>query len=248
MPVRLVIADDHRIVRQGLRLLLTLDSELDVVGEAVDGLEAIRMVRELQPDLVLMDLLMPELDGVSATAVIRRDFPETEVLALTSVPESRGVVDAVRAGAIGFLMKDTHVDDLRHAVKRAVAGNVQLSAEATSLLLREVRDHERPEALTERETAVLRLLTDGKANKEIARELEIGETTVKSHVCNILSKLRVESRTQAALHAVRNGLVPGHTPSNEMLGHSTVAFADKLPDPGPRRLGDSSLAKHRGND
>lgn len=210
MPVRLVIADDHRIVRQGLRLLLTLDPELDVVGEAVDGFEAIRMVQVHRPDLVLMDLLMPELDGVSATAVIRRDFPETEVLALTSVPESRGVVDAVRAGAIGYVMKDTHVDELRYALKRAVAGNVHLSAAATSLLLREVREHEHPEALTERETAVLGLLANGKANKEIAQELAIRETTVKSHVRNILAKLGVESRTQAALHATRTGLVPGH--------------------------------------
>ncbi|MEA2528660.1 MAG: two-component system, NarL family, response regulator LiaR, partial [Thermomicrobiales bacterium] len=163
---------------------------------------------QLRPDLVLMDLLMPEMDGVAATAAIRRDLPDVEVLALTSVVEERGVVDVVRAGAIGYLLKDVHAEELRRAIKAAAAGQVQLSPEASALLLREVRGPERPEPLTERESAVLRLLATGMANKEIARELEIGETTVKSHVRHILSKLGVESRTQAALHAVRSGLVP----------------------------------------
>lgn len=215
MAIRILIADDHRVVRQGLRLLLKVDPELEVVGEAVDGKEAVRLTKQLRPDLVLMDLLMPGLDGVSATAEIRRDVPKTEVLALTSVPESRGVVDAVRAGAIGYLVKDVHSDELRRAIKAAAAGQVQLSTEATSRLLREVRGPERPEPLTERETAVLTLLAAGKANKEIARELAIGETTVKSHVRHILSKLGVESRTQAALHAVRSGLVLDSSDSSE---------------------------------
>jgi NarL family two-component system response regulator LiaR len=212
MTVRILIADDHRVVRQGLRLLLKLDADLEVVGEAVDGAEAVRLSLQLKPDLVLMDLLMPIMDGVTATAEIRRAVPETEVLALTSVLEDRGVVEAVRAGAIGYLVKDVHAEELRRAVKAAAAGQVQLSPEATARLLREVRGPERPEPLTERETAVLGLLAAGKANKEIARELDIGETTVKSHVRHILAKLGVESRTQAALHAVRSGLVsdPAH--------------------------------------
>jgi DNA-binding NarL/FixJ family response regulator len=204
-----LIADDHRVVRQGLRLLLKLDVELEVIGEAINGEEAVRLAKELRPDLVLMDLLLPGLDGLSATSEIRRDVPESEVLVLTSVPESQGVVDAVRAGAIGYLVKDVHAEELRRAIKAAAAGQVQLSSEATFRLLREVRGPERTEPLTERETAVLSLLAAGKANKEIARELSIGETTVKSHVRHILSKLGVESRTQAALHAVRRGLLTG---------------------------------------
>jgi NarL family two-component system response regulator LiaR len=222
MTIRILIADDHRVVRQGLRLLLKLDPDLEVVGEAVEGNEAVSMAKELRPDVVLMDLLMPGLDGVSATAEIRREVPGTEVLALTSVPESQGVVDVVRAGAIGYLVKDVHSDELRRAIKAAATGQVQLSAEATSRLLREVRGSDRSEPLTERETAVLTLLAAGKANKEIARELAIGETTVKSHVRHILSKLGVESRTQAALYAVRSGLVPH--PSSDLdaqMGRNT---------------------------
>lgn len=207
MTIRILIADDHLIVRQGLRLLLRMDPELVIVGEAADGAEAVRLARQLRPDLVLMDLLMPEMDGVAATAVIRGELPETEVLALTSVLEDRGVVEVVRAGAIGYILKDVDTDELRRAIKAAAAGRVQLSPEAASRLVREVRGPERPEALTERETAVLQLLAAGKANKEIAQELQIGETTVKSHVRHILAKLGVASRTQAALHAIRTGLV-----------------------------------------
>jgi two-component system, NarL family, response regulator LiaR len=213
MTIRILIADDHQIVRQGLRLLLKLDRDLEVVGEAEDGAEAVRLARQLRPDLVLMDLLMPEMDGVTATAAIRQEVPEAAVLALTSVREDRGVVDAMRAGAIGYLLKDVHADALRRAIKAAAAGQIQLSPEASAILLREVRGPARPESLTERETAVLRLLTAGKANKEIAQELQIGETTVKSHVRHILAKLGAESRTQAALHAVRSGLVVGAAPA-----------------------------------
>jgi two-component system, NarL family, response regulator LiaR len=213
MTIRILIADDHQIVRQGLRLLLKLDRDLEVVGEAEDGAEAVRLARQLRPDLVLMDLLMPEMDGVTATAAIRQEVPEAAVLVLTSVREDRGVVDAMRAGAIGYLLKDVHADALRRAIKAAAAGQIQLSPEASAILLREVRGPARPESLTERETAVLRLLTAGKANKEIAQELQIGETTVKSHVRHILAKLGAESRTQAALHAVRSGLVVGAAPA-----------------------------------
>ncbi len=208
MPIRVLIVDDHAVVRQGLRMFLGLDPELDVVGEAGDGVEALEQARTLSPDVVLMDLLMPKMDGVAATAAIRRELPDVEVVALTSVLEDASVVGAVRAGAMGYLLKDTQADELCRAIKAAAAGQVQLSPQAAARLLREVRAPESPEVLTERESDVLRLLARGKANKEIARELEVGEQTVKSHVGHILAKLGVHSRTQAALHAVRIGLVP----------------------------------------
>ena len=207
MAIRILIADDHAVVRQGLRMFLGLDPDLDVVGEAVDGAEALRLARELKPDVVLMDLLMPEMDGIRATAAIRTELPDVEVVALTSVFDDSSVIGAVRAGAIGYLLKDTQADELCRAIKAAAAGQVQLSPRAAARLMREVRAPESPESLTERETSVLRLLARGKANKEIARELHIGEQTVKTHVGNILAKLGVQSRTQAALHAVRIGLV-----------------------------------------
>jgi DNA-binding NarL/FixJ family response regulator len=188
-------------------MFLGLDPDLEVIGEAVDGSEAVRLAKELQPDVVLMDLLMPVMDGITAIGVIRREVPQTEVLALTSVLEDASVTGAVRAGAIGYLLKDTQADELCRAIKAAAEGQVQLSPQAAARLMREVRAPESPESLTERETEVLRLLAQGFANKEIARELGIGEKTVKTHVSNILAKLGVQSRTQAALYAVHIGLV-----------------------------------------
>jgi len=207
-PIRILIADDHEVVRQGLRVSLGVDPDLEVVGEAADGAEAVRLAHRLRPDLVLMDLLMPELDGIAATQVIRRELPETEVVALTSVLEDASVVDAVRAGAIGYLLKDTRAAELRRAIKAAAAGQVQLSPSAAARLMREVKAPDRPETLSERELDVLRLLARGLANKEIARELDIAEKTVKTHVSSILGKLGVQSRTQAALYAGRVGVVP----------------------------------------
>ncbi len=208
-PVRVLIADDHSVVRQGLRMFLGTDPELEIVGEARDGAEALRLVFQLHPDVVLMDLLMPGMDGISATAAIRREAPDTEVVALTSVLDDHSVVDAVRAGAIGYLLKDTEAEELRRAIKAAAAGQVQLSPQVAARLLREVRTPEESrEPLTERETDVLKLLALGKANKEISLALNIGEQTVKTHVSHILDKLGVPSRTQAALYAIRTGLVP----------------------------------------
>jgi DNA-binding NarL/FixJ family response regulator len=154
-----------------------------------------------------MDLLMPVMDGIEATRQIRRQLPEVEVVALTSVLEDASVTEAIKAGAIGYLLKTTDADELCEAIKAAAAGQVQLAPEAAARLMREVRAPESPEALTERETEVLKLIAHGKANKQIARELFIDESTIKSHVHSILSKLNVKSRTQAALHAVRIGLV-----------------------------------------
>lgn len=208
MPIRILIADDHAVVRQGLRMFLTLDEDFEIIGEATNGAEAVNLARELQPDVVLMDLLMPVKDGITAIGEIRREMPDVEVIALTSVLEDASVVGAVKAGAIGYLLKDTQSDELRRAIKAAAEGQVQLSPQAAARLMREVRTPESPETLTDRETEVLRLLAGGYANKEIARELIIGEKTVKTHVSNILAKLGVQSRTQAALYAVRIGLVP----------------------------------------
>ncbi|MBZ0308259.1 MAG: response regulator transcription factor [Anaerolineae bacterium] len=207
MPIRLLIADDHAVVRQGLRMFLSLDEDFEIIGEAINGNQAVQLARQLQPDVVLMDLLMPEMDGVTAIGIIRKDLPDTEVIALTSVLEDNAVIGAIRAGAIGYLLKDTESDELIRAIKAAAMGQVQLSPKAAERLMREVRTPDSPETLTERETEVLRLLAQGKANKEIAQILTIGEKTVKTHVSNILSKLNVSSRTQAALYAVRIGLV-----------------------------------------
>ncbi len=207
MAIRILIADDHSVVRQGLRMFLGLDPELEVVGEAADGAEALRLARQLRPDIVLMDLLMPVMDGITATAAIRHELPDTEVLALTSVLEDASVVGAVRAGAIGYLLKDTQADELCHAIKSAAAGQVQLTPRAAARLMQAVSTPESPVDLTERETEVLRLMARGQSNKQIARSLHISEKTVKTHVSNILSKLGVQSRTQATLYAIRIGLV-----------------------------------------
>ena len=215
MTIRTLITDDHKVVRQGLRGFLELDPGLEVVGEASNGEEAVVMSRRLEPDVVLMDLLMPVMTGIEATRQIRRQLPEVEVVALTSVLEDVSVTGAIQAGAIGYLLKTTEADELRDAIKAAAAGQVRLAPEAAARLMREVRAPESPEALTERETQVLKLIAHGKANKQIARELFIGEATVKSHVHSILSKLNVSSRTQAALYAGRIGLVTTEEISEE---------------------------------
>lgn len=209
MAIRVVLVDDHSVVREGLRMFLGRDPELTVVGEAANGEEAIHVARQLHPDVVLMDLLMPVLDGIAATATIRKELPDIEVIALTSVLESATVVGAVKAGAIGYLLKDTQAPDLRRAIKAAASGQVQLSPQASAYLMREVQDrtNETAEPLTERETEVLRLLSQGQSNKEIASHLQIVEDTVKTHIRHILAKLGVQSRTQAVLYAIRCGLV-----------------------------------------
>ncbi len=208
MPIRILIVDDHDVVRQGLHMFLKPDREFEVVGEAANGAEALELARQLRPDVVLMDLLMPVMDGVTATAAIRKELPAVQVLALTSVLEDQAVVGAIRAGAIGYLLKDTRAADLRRAIKAAAEGQVQLSPEAAARMLREVRTPETHTALTERESEVLRFLARGASNKQIAQALNISDETVKTHVSNVLAKLNVSSRTQAALYARQMGLIP----------------------------------------
>ena len=198
MVIRVLIVDDHCIVREGLRMLLACDPNLEVVGEAADGAEAIQRARQLRPNVVVMDLLMPVLDGISATRAIRNELPETQVLVLTIVLERVSVVEAIRAGATGYLLKDIQAAELHTAIKAAAAGQVYLSPQTSVYLL---------EPLTPREMDVLRLLAQANSNKEIARTLHLLEETVKFHVRHILAKLGVQSRTQAVLAAIRLGIV-----------------------------------------
>jgi DNA-binding NarL/FixJ family response regulator len=211
-PVRVLIADDHKVVRQGLQMFLAIDPQIEIVGEAANGADAVRLARSLQPDVILMDLMMPVMDGITAIETIRAEGIDTEILAVTSVLEDEVVIRAIRAGATGYLLKDTEAAELCRAIHAAAAGQVQLAPAAAAKLMREVAAPKSPETLTERETEVLRLLAHGRANKEIARELSISERTVKSHISSILGKLDVQSRTQAALHAARIGLVDTSSP------------------------------------
>ena len=207
MSICILIADDHAVVRQGLRMFLEMEADFKVVGEAENGEVAIQLAGELRPDIVLMDLIMPVMDGITATSRIRRQYPDVEVIALTSVLDDGSIFGAIRAGAIGYLLKDTKADKLIYAVKSAVAGQVQLSPQVAKRLLKEIDLPEMVGHLTDRESDILRMLATGCSNKEIARDLNIGEKTVKTHVSSILSKLGVTSRTQAVVYALRTGLI-----------------------------------------
>ncbi len=200
MPISVLLVDDHTLVRQGLKLLLSQDPEICIVGEACNGLQALEQVARLQPEVVLMDLMMPEMDGVTAIAQLRKDFPDVEVIALTSVLEDASVISAVRNGAIGYLLKDMQAKELCRSIKAAAAGQVQLAPEAASRLMRELRFQEEAPALTEREQEVLELVSKGMSNAAIGDQLCIGEKTVKTHVSRLLQKLNVRSRTQLAVH------------------------------------------------
>ena len=206
-PIRLLLVDDHTVVRQGLKMVLSLEPDLLVVGEAANGQEAVAQVPALKPDVVLMDLLMPVMDGVKAIREIKKGHPDVEVVALTSVLEDRLVIDAVEAGAAGYLLKETGPEGLIDAIRAAARGEVRLDPKAQRRLVKEVRTPEMRESLTPRETETLRLVAKGLTNKEIADALEVSEVTVKTHVSSVLSKLGLSSRTQAALFALKEGLV-----------------------------------------
>jgi two-component system, NarL family, response regulator LiaR len=208
MAIRILVADDHGVVRKGLRMYLGSDPDMEIVGEARDGWEAVALAQQLKPDVVLMDLLMPGLNGLGATAAIRGQLPDTEVIALTSVLEDAAVSGAVRAGAIGYLLKDAESQELITAIKAAAAGQVYLTPAALARLMRDVGAPQAAvDPLTPRELDVLRLIASGKSNREIAQALSVTDQTVKSHVSHILEKLGVGSRTQAALYAIQNGFV-----------------------------------------
>ncbi|HKS98447.1 MAG TPA: response regulator transcription factor [Rugosimonospora sp.] len=213
MTIRLLIADDHPMVRKGLSALLGLDHDIWPVGEAADGREAVELAHRLRPDLVLMDLLMPGVDGMAATATIRRELPDVQVLILTGYLDDHLVLGALHAGAVGYLLKDADAEELHRAVRAAAAGKVQLSPAVAARLVRDADVPRGVPRLTPREEQVLTLLARGRDNRQIARELNIGPQTVKTHVSSILSKLNAQSRTQAALYAMRVGLVPVSEPA-----------------------------------
>jgi two-component system, NarL family, response regulator LiaR len=205
--IRVVIADDHPVVRQGLRTFLSSRHGITVVGEAATGEQAVARAARLRPHVVLMDLVMPEGGGIQAIERIRARDPDVAVIALTSFAGDDQVLPAVRAGAAGYLLKDVEPSELERAIRAAARGHALLDPAVTARVLREVAQPRAAERLTPREREVLTLLGQGRSNREIARELVIAEKTVKTHVSNILAKLGLPDRTQAALYAVREGLV-----------------------------------------
>jgi DNA-binding NarL/FixJ family response regulator len=208
--IRVLLVDDHAVVRTGLRTFFDLLDDIEVVGEAADGSEGVAMARRLEPDVVLMDLLMPNMDGLTAIGRIKTEHPEIEVVAMTSFIEEEKVTAALEAGATGYLLKDAGADEVAAAIRAAVAGEMHLDPQVTRLLAQRMRAKPAPdpvEPLTERERDVLRLVARGMSNKEIAFELGIAEGTARTYVSNILGKLGLTSRTQAALYAVEHKLV-----------------------------------------
>ena len=209
--ISVLIVDDHRVVRQGLRDFLELQDDIEVVGEAATGEEGVKLARDLLPDVTLQDLVLPGIDGVEATRQIKATSPSTRVIVLTSFADGDKVFPAIKAGAISYLLKDVQPEELARAIRAAQRNEAVLHPEVASKLMAEfntVRPAEtQVEQLTEREMDVLRLIARGKSNKEIADTLIISEKTVKTHVSNILSKLHLADRTQAAIYALRQKLV-----------------------------------------
>jgi len=206
-PIRVLIVDDHSIVREGLRTLLSEEIEFEVVGEAANGAEAIKLVATRHPHVVLMDLVMPEVDGIEAIRRIRARKYACEILVLTSFGDDQRVRDAIQAGATGYLLKDILKADLLRAIQAAARGEPTLHPEAQRVLIRQTTAPSPFKDLTERELDVLRLIAQGRSNREIALTLHLTEGTVKGYVSTILDKLHVDDRTQAALFAVKHRLV-----------------------------------------
>jgi NarL family two-component system response regulator LiaR len=207
-PIRVMLVDDHTMVRRGLATFLMVYDDLKLVGEAENGADAIRLCAEILPDVVLMDMVMPGMDGVSATRAIRQQFPTVQVIALTSFKEGELIRNALEAGAIGYLLKDVSTEELARAIRAAHGGRATLSPDVAQVIVSASRQPPKPGLdLTKRERAVLALLVEGLNNTQIAAKLTVSPSTVKSHVSNILSKLGVSSRTEAVTLALRQGLV-----------------------------------------
>jgi len=212
-PVRLLLADDHRMLRESLRRAME-ESGFDVVGEAADGEEAVRLAEKLRPDVVLMDVTMPVLDGVAATRRVRDQLPGTQVVILTMHADREVLVDAIRAGAAGYLVKDCSTEDVVDTIRKAASGETALSPELAASMLGEVRELVRQEQtgaaepiISKREEEVLQLIADGLSTTEVAAKLYISVKTVKNHLASIYQKLDTRDRTQAVLQAVRMGIV-----------------------------------------
>lgn len=211
MSIRILLADDHPMVLKGLSFFLKTQDDIDIVGEVNNGVEALKVIGEMKPDVVLMDLSMPVLDGIEATKIIRRDYPQTKVLILTSFSDQDHVLPAIKAGASGYQLKDIEPEELVKTIRAVHQGQTQLHPQATTQLLNHVthqgtpsdKQHLEFNSLTPREKDVLFQITLGKGNKEIASDLFITEKTVKTHVSNILSKLELHDRTQAAVKATK---------------------------------------------
>lgn len=212
MTIKILIADDHHVVRRGLVFFLKTQKEIEVIGEAKNGQEAVDMTKSLNPDLVLMDLDMPIMDGIEATKQIKAILPDMKIMILTSFSDQDHVIPAIEAGASGYQLKDIEPDELVRSIKRIISGENQLHPKATTHLLSHMTNKNREvkqpiDELTKRELDVLLEIAKGKSNKEIASALYITEKTVKTHVSNVLAKLNLQDRTQAALFAVKNGLI-----------------------------------------
>jgi NarL family two-component system response regulator LiaR len=209
-PIRVLLVDDHAILRKGIRALLSTESDIEVVGEAGDGQEALAQAEVLQPDVILMDLVMPNLDGIEATRQVTTRQPGVRVLVLTSFVADDKVFPAIKAGALGYVLKDTGPDDLVRAIRQVHRGEPTLEPEIARKVLFELAQPAKqpptPDPLTGRESEVLRLIAQGKSNREIAEDLVLAEMTVRTHVSNILGKLHLANRTQAALYALKEGL------------------------------------------
>ena len=211
--IKVLIVDDHKVVRQGLRTFLELQEDVLVVGEAGDGESAVEMVRQLNPNVVLMDLVMPRLDGISATRQVKSLGSDTKVIALTSFTEDDKVFPAIQAGASSYLLKDVSPEELVEAIRAVFRGEARLHPDIARKLMEQVARQTTPsrespvEDVTERELEVINLVAHGRSNQEIANELVISEKTVKTHISNILSKLQLVDRTQLAIYAIKKGLV-----------------------------------------
>ena len=209
-PIRVLIADDHHIVRKGLKVLLGTEKDMQVVGEAENGAEAVDKAASLKPDVILMDIVMPEMDGIEATRKITAETPGSRILVLTSFAADDKVFPAVKAGALGYLLKDSTPEQLIEAIRQVHRGEPSLEPSIARKVLQELSGggsgKQTTDPLTERELEVLRLIAQGLSNKEIAAKIFVAEWTVRSHVSNILGKLHLASRTQAALYALRSGI------------------------------------------
>jgi len=211
-PVSVIIVDDHEVVRQGVRAYLGAQAEFEVLGEAESGTAAVSLAEELVPDVVLMDLIMPEMDGVEATRRVKNVSPRTQIVVLTSYHEDEHIFPALQAGAISYVLKDLGMEELAEAILKAAQGEATLHPRVASRVIRELQGPKSDEVnpyteLTNREMEVLKLIADGMSNSRIAEELVVSEYTVKGHVSNILSKLHLADRTQAAVYAWQKGVV-----------------------------------------